>query len=60
MKEKAVKWGMLTIIVSAVAYSLIGFAYVNKTFVSRDLFEMVCKRLETIDAKLDRLIERTK
>lgn len=46
------------LILVIVGYSLVAFTYVHSTFPTKDMFQMVCEKLNVIESKLDRLIER--
>lgn len=39
-------------------YSIVAFTYMHSNFPTKEVFQMVCEKLSSIDAKLDRLIER--
>ena len=43
------------VIVSLLAYAVAGFAYMHSTFVSKDIFEMLVKKLDRIEIKVDKL-----
>jgi len=44
------------LILSIVVYSLSALAYTHNTFVSKDTFEQLCIRLDSIDQKLGTII----
>jgi len=49
---------ILILIITLIGYSLVGFTYVHSNFPSKDIFKLVCDKLEIIDMKLDKLILR--
>ena len=49
---------LLGAIIAILIYSLGGFAYMHATFSTKEVFTLIKDRLENIEAKLDRLIEK--
>jgi len=47
---------IITMIVGGLVYSIVSFAYMHKTFPSKDVFQMVIKKLDNIERKVDRLL----
>jgi len=50
------KWQTLAFLIGVLAYSLIGITYLNDHFVTEDVFELVNKRLDRIENKLDKVL----
>jgi hypothetical protein len=46
---------VLALIIAGLVYSLCGFAYMHKTFPSKDVFKMLIDRLDSIDEKIDKV-----
>ncbi len=50
------KKAWLGVVIGVVTYSIVVFAYIHDRFVGKDIFEMICERLDRIEFKLDKLI----
>jgi len=48
----------IVIIIYLVVYSVSAFAYIQKTYVSKDVFELVLSKLDKIENLLIKQIER--
>ncbi len=46
----------LTLVVTILLYSVIALAYIHSTFMGKDVFFMLCERLDRIELKLDKVI----
>jgi len=49
---------LTALVIAVLVYSLMGFAYTHSTFASKDVLEMIVKRLDRIDKKIDDLIKK--
>jgi len=58
--EKVSEWKLhlVTLIIGGIVYSLSSFAYMHSNFSSKDLMELLIKRIDRIELKIDKLIER--
>lgn len=52
------KLHLITLIVGGVIYSFSSFAYMHSNFSSKDLIELLIDRIDRIELKIDKLIER--
>lgn len=50
--------GIITLFSTIFVYSIIVFAYAHDKFVSKDIFVMLCNRLERIETKIDNLLDK--
>ena len=45
----------IAFVISVLVYTVCSFAYIQSTYVPKDMFTMICERLERIENKIDHL-----
>ena len=53
--KKANTFELMTLIIAILVYSVMALAYMHSTFTSKDVLSMIVKKLDDIDAKVDKL-----
>ena len=56
--NKEWKLHLFTLIIGGVIYSFTSFAYMHANFSSKDILEMLIERIDRIELKIDRLIDK--
>jgi len=46
----------VTLLITILVYSIMLFGYTHKTFVSKEVFDLIVQRLDRIESKIDFLI----
>ena len=47
---------ILGLFITILMYSIVAFAYMHNTFTTKDIFAILCKRLDRIENKIDLII----